>query len=191
MIEASWCEQHDLFYWESLNSQPVALSETDPISLPTDSRLIYIAWEQIFLTTWVIDLYKAQMFSFSAETLSEWHKLLLIKILTIHCKWVFSVNMVWAGANGACWGILGNRGRSESTFEESMLGQKERNTWRSILTVNIWPNTNSLSFKSRVCTFIKSQDIHDQMIECTVCQRPLFWKCMHQLDPGKRHSLLI
>lgn len=126
MIEASWCEQHDLFYWESLNSQPVALSETDPTSLPTDSRLIYIAWEQIFLTTWVIDLYKAQMFSVSAEALSEWHKLLLIKILTIHCKWVFSVNMVWAGANGACWGLLGNRGTSESTSEESMLGQKER-----------------------------------------------------------------
>lgn len=111
MIEASWCEQRDLFYWESLNSQPVTLSETDPISLPTDSGPIYIAWEQIFLTTWVIDLYKARMFFFPPfleETQSEWHKLLLIKILTIHGKWVFSVNMAWAGANGAYAGFPGN-----------------------------------------------------------------------------------
>lgn len=65
MIEALWCEQHDLFYLEYPNSQPAALTDTDPISLPTDSAPIYIAWEQILLTSWVIDLYKAYMFFLS------------------------------------------------------------------------------------------------------------------------------
>lgn len=125
MIEGSWCEQHDLFYWESLNSQPVALTETDPISLPKDSGPIYIAWEQIFLTTWVMDSYKAQMFSFSAETLSEGHKLLLIKILTIHGKWVLSVNMEGSRSKW-CWcrASWEYRAMSESTFEVSCGGKK-------------------------------------------------------------------
>lgn len=39
----------------------------------------------------------------------DWHKLLLIKFLTIHGKWVFSVNTAQVGANGACWGLLGNK----------------------------------------------------------------------------------
>lgn len=74
--------------------------------LPADPQPIHIAWEQIFLTTWVIDLYKAQMFSLCAEASSEWHKLPLIKFLTIHGKWVSSVNTVQMVL---VWGLLGNK----------------------------------------------------------------------------------
>lgn len=76
------------------------------IPLPADPQPIHIAWEQIFLTTWVIDLYKAQMFSLCAEASSEWHKLPLIKFLTIHGKWVSSVNTVQMVL---VWGLLGNK----------------------------------------------------------------------------------
>lgn len=74
----------------------------------TNSQPIYIAWEQIFLTTWVIDLYKAWMAVFFEEAPFEWHKLLLIKILTIHAKWIFSVNMAAGWANGVCGRFPGN-----------------------------------------------------------------------------------
>lgn len=70
VIEALWCEQQDLFYWETLNSKPITLTETDPISVPEVSRLIFIAWEQIFMTTWVMHSYRAKMFFFSIEDLS-------------------------------------------------------------------------------------------------------------------------
>lgn len=108
-----------------VSKQPASspLQKKIPLRCLRTPGLIYIAWEQIFLTTWVIDSYKAQMFSFSTEGQSKWHKLLLIKILTIHGILVFTVNM--AMSRSKCWQLGASReyGRlSESTFQVSWGG---------------------------------------------------------------------
>lgn len=126
MIEACWCEQHDLFYWESLNSQPVTLPETDPILAHTLAAYSYCMRTNFFDN--LSDRFvQGPNVSLSVQR-PEWHKLLLIKFLTIHGKWVFSVNTVRVGANGACWGLLGNKASppSESTFEESTMWKHEQ-----------------------------------------------------------------
>lgn len=140
MIEACWCEQHDLFYWESLNSQPVTLPETDPILAHTLAAYPYCMRTNFFDN--LSDRFvQGPNVSLSVQR-PEWHKLLLIKILTIHGKWVFSVNTARVGANGACWGLLGNKppprlsqhlkkARGENMNSSGWKGRKQLCSWLS------------------------------------------------------------
>ncbi len=57
-IRAAWP-----LLWRSLWTQIPSLSCFLSLLISASTQPIHIAWEQIFLTTWVIDLYKAWMFS--------------------------------------------------------------------------------------------------------------------------------
>lgn len=129
MIEACWCEQHDLFYWESLNSQAVTLPETDPVLAHTLAAYSYCMRTNFFDN--LSDRFvQGPNVSLSVQR-PEWHKLLLIKFLTIHGKWVFSVNTAPVGANGACWGLLGNKASSPPPIWVNIWRKHEVKTWRA------------------------------------------------------------
>ena len=96
---------------------------------------------------------------FSEEVLSEWHKLLLIKFLTIHGKWLFSVTMVWAGPFAAFGGLPGNSFAVWVNIQRERDG-KEHSQWtveqgRICVCVSSWLSKRPAVWMDSILQFTK------------------------------------
>lgn len=95
------------FMEKSLNTDPISL--LPPLSPDLCQHTTYPYCMRTNFFDNLSDRFVQGMDVFSRRGLSEWHKLPLIKILTIHAKWSFSVNTAegeskWVSVVGF-WGM--------------------------------------------------------------------------------------
>lgn len=106
MIEVSRYEQHDLFYGE-VSEHRSRLSLLPSLSPDLCQHTTYPYCMRTNFFDNLSDRFVQGLDVFSRRGLSEWHKLPLIKILTIHAKWSFSVNTAEGESKWRLWWAFG------------------------------------------------------------------------------------